>query len=118
MNKHGLKSMPHPILGSFEPIEDLLYHDCPYVFTFRDAEEGLAIAYLSAMDKHSSHYLAVRIDEKELKELKEGSLPLRRVFRGWAWDITVDENADIVSVRQKRVQDLGADDLPPTDLHL
>src|SRR6266404_4351892 len=98
MNKNSKPSVHHPILGTFEPIEDLLYHDCPYVFTFRDAEQGLAIAYLSAMDKQASHYLAVRIDDKELTQLKAGSLPLRRVFRDWAWDITLDEDANIVSV--------------------
>ena len=54
MNQNGQKLVHHPILGAFEPIEDLLYHDCPYVFTFRDAQESLAIAYLSAMDERSS----------------------------------------------------------------
>lgn len=118
MNQNGQKLLPHPILGSFEPIEDLLYHDCPYVFTFRDAAEGLAIAYLSAMEKQFSHYLAVRIDDKELDELKEGNLALRRVFRDWAWDITLDEDANIVSVRQRPVQEIAAADLPPADLYL
>ena len=82
-NQAGRSSSSHPILGSFEPIEDLLYHDCPYVFTFRGAQDELAIAYLVAMDEQSSHYLAVVIDEMELTDVKTGAVSLRSVFSRW-----------------------------------
>jgi hypothetical protein len=106
----------HPILGSFEPIEDLLYHDCPYVFTFRDAQGELAIAYLAGMDEKSSHYLAARITENELAEIKSGALPLQRVFRAGALDIRLDASAAVVSVTEKSARELDPKDLPPADL--
>src|SRR5260221_362775 len=109
MNENGKPAM-HPILGAFEPIEDLVYHDCAYVFTFRDAQGSLAVAYLAEMDGKSSHYLAAKIGENELAELKAGILPLRTVFRVGAWDIRLDKNADIISVKEK-----SADELDPND---
>ena len=112
------KTGTHPILGAFEPIEDLIYHDCPYVFTFRDAQGSLAIAYLADMHGKFSHYLAARINENELADLKAGVLPLRRVFRVGGWDIRLDENADIVSVKEKSADELDAKDLPAADFRI
>src|ERR1017187_6821507 len=118
MNRNPSKSEQHPILGSFEPIEDLLYHDCPYVFTFRDAEDRLAIAYLTEMDKGSTHYLAVHISDARLQALKSGTVRLHSLFIGRIWDIKLDATATIVSVIEKSSDELDAKDLPPADLLL
>ena len=118
MNQNQGESTMHPILGSFTPIEDLLYHDCPYVFTFWDAEGVLSLAYLVGMDGESTRYLGVRIDEGQLTELKGGALSLRRVFRTWAWDITLDANANIQSVSKRAIEEVNPKDLPPDDLVL
>jgi hypothetical protein len=88
------------------------------VFTFRDAQGALAIAYLSRMDEKSSQYLATPISEAELADVKAGSLALRSVFRIEAWDIRVDANATIVSVSKKPARELDPTDLPPADLKI
>jgi hypothetical protein len=118
MKKANDKSGRHPILGDFEPIEDLLYHDCPYVFTFRDAMNGLAIAYLIHSDGRSTRYLGVRITDQDLHDLKKGVMPLRKAFQDWAWDIALDEGAKIISVSKRTGNELDPRDLPPPDLRI
>ncbi len=118
MNQNNSKSLHQPILGSFEPIEDLLYYDCPYVFTFRDADDRLAIAYLSEMDNGHSRYLAVPISDAKLNALKSGTVPLRSAFAGQIWDIQLDASATITSVVRKPSDQVAPSALPPADLLL
>ncbi len=118
MNKNQSDIAFHPILGDFTPIEELLYHDCPYVFTFRDAAGSLSLAYLVSTDAHSTRYLAVRIGADELTELKSGKRSIRSVFIGHALDINLDEGANILSVLEKPIHLFRPDDLPPDNLYL
>jgi hypothetical protein len=118
MSKHQSIVASHPIVGDFAPVEDLLYHDCPYVFTFRDASGGLALAYLVSSDMQSTRYVGVPIGTAELVDLKAGQRALRSVFTGNAWVITLDKSANIISVLTKPAHELPSTDLPPADMYL
>jgi hypothetical protein len=73
-------------ISSFTPEKVLYEFDGPLIFTVRDADGSLLLAYQCGEDEDRNHYFVVPFDDERLADLTEGRMPvLEALSQPWAW---------------------------------
>jgi len=99
--------------GRFEPIDVLIWYDCPRTFTLYDQDGGLCLVRWLDEDAETMRYPVAPVTSKQIEQLQRGDLTLRESLdqpRVYVVDQTND--GDVRSVWLTQLVDLPQDALP------
>lgn len=102
-------------LGELKPEEVLYEFELPCIFTTRDVNGGLLLAYLSEdlEDQRLYRYLVVSTSNATIEGLKVGGISVSQAFtQGSIWIADLDERMKPAAVYGVKAEDLPADALP------
>jgi hypothetical protein len=113
------KPVPVDRFAPFEPVEVLYEFDGPRIFTMRDADGELCLAYWSDEDDTASRYVVVPTTTTIVDRLKQGSLSVHEALdqpRCWLCDR--NHQGELVACRRVEFEELPADALPTSGTRL
>jgi hypothetical protein len=100
----------------FEAIEVLHEFEGPRIFTIRDAEGDLNLAYWSDHDAEIDRYVVVPTSKRIVNDLRAGHLTVLAALdqpRCWLCDIS--QNQEVIGCQRVDFDDLPRESLPATD---
>jgi len=101
------------LFGCFEPIEVLIWYDCPRTFTMNDQDGDLCLAQWLDEDPETMRFLVVPITSKQIEQLKRGELTLRESLdQPRVYVVDQANNGDVRAVWLTELSDLPQDSLP------
>lgn len=108
-----VKGQPVSPLGILDPIETLYEFDGPRVFTSRDAEGFLLLAYVCDESALGSWLLVVPTAEQTVGALKEGQVTLfEALHQPWAWLVSRDNEGKTLATHRTELSSVPERNLP------
>lgn len=107
------KKVDNKRFARFEPIRVLNYYDGPRIFTFKDIDDALCLAYWNDEDDTSSRFLVVAVDEQLISDLERGLISVREILtQPRLWTVDWQEQSGVVAVWLIALHDVPEDSLP------
>lgn len=101
------------LFGRFEPIDVLIWYDCPRTFTLEDHDRGLCLAHWLDEDAERMRYLVVPINSKQIELLQRGELTLlESIDQPRVYVVDQAFSGEVQGVWLTRLMDLPQDVLP------
>ncbi len=107
------KSVASERFEPFEPVEVLYEFDGPRVFTLRDSEGELNLAYWSDNDERFCRYIVVPTTAKILEALRTGSLSVYDALdQPRCWLCNVTHQGEVAGCQRVEFETIPRDSLP------
>jgi len=115
----GEKLTDTAALGTLDPVKVLAEQNGPKVFTCKDQNEDLLLAYLCGEENKVRRYVVVPFTNKQATQLTSGALSVRDALsQSPLWVVDVGDNKQIASAWTTELSMVPENDLPKAGVKL